>query len=487
MIKKTMVLFLLLSVNQAFSQEDHDVVNEVVEKLAEQFSNSEYIVPQVKIVDKNSIVATYFPKKETIEISEKTISICKDFGDRYEDALAFILGHELAHSVQENIHRNGIETNFLAYDKHNRARKHLEENADLNGAFASYLAGYRVDDIIPKVLGNLYEAYGLKGKKLSGYPTFESRIMTSSNMSDHVTKLISLYDLSTYLSITERYEYTIPLYEEIMKSYNGVEVINNKAASLALMAMNIGDYNLDQYIYPFEFFFESRLQKKIIDKRSKDIPIHIIRKRNEYLKQAKSELEKVIERPGISSKVLVNYYSILNMLGHSQFVIDKLKDKEDLDEKLKLILALSYLNLGNEKYNKEGSLILHQLNKSKDLKVRSLAEINKTRIDCEDKEYTKFKNSGYAMSSTSADQDFSKLEFVGNSDQLGIIDQVQGKQNIVNLHLGDSNISMKIVKTEIDPSFVKKTSKAHPYIPNVYENKNGTYYVVKSGAVILID
>lgn len=289
---------------------DSLLVSGVSSRLSKQFTHKSYDAPKVIIVDDDKIVATYFPKRNVVEISTKALKICKSFDGRSEDALAFVLGHELAHSVQDKIHQYDIETNFLAYDKYNRARKHLEENADLNGAFASFLAGYDNLDIIPNLLDKLYNDYNLKGKVLSGYPSFNHRVKTSDKIVKQVKHLIHLFDLATYLILFEKYDMAVPLYEEINKSYQGSEVANNKGVNLALAAINLGGYNLDQFIYPLELVSESRLQKPMLDSKSKEIPVHIQRERGKLLRKAQKTFEDVLKISD-DEGLLINYFSVL--------------------------------------------------------------------------------------------------------------------------------------------------------------------------------
>jgi hypothetical protein len=178
------------------------------------------------------------------------------------DALAFLLGHELTHAYQHARTKTGFISSFLAYDKAKNADTHKENEADLQGAFNAYLAGYDIKNNIPIILEKLYIAYQLKGKTLSGYPSLDERLQVANTVQKTVNDLIQVYETANYMTAMGQYTFARLCYEHILEVYQNREIYNNLGVLSALTATELSAKNGDMWQYPYEIDWQTRLSRK---------------------------------------------------------------------------------------------------------------------------------------------------------------------------------------------------------------------------------
>jgi hypothetical protein len=217
--------------------------------------------PTVKITSENKKVAAYYPKNNSIFLDQKAWDICRSMGKVSLDALAFILGHELAHAFQKEVRLQKQTTNFLSYDKAYAQAIRTEKVADIQGVFTAFLAGYRPGEVVPVLLRRLYEAYLLTGRQLTGYPTLEERSRSADEVLDIVGVLVDLYETTNYLIVAKQYELASVNYEYIRQYYQGREISNNLGVLYLLTAMEYYLPATDRYVYPVEIDNTTPLKK----------------------------------------------------------------------------------------------------------------------------------------------------------------------------------------------------------------------------------
>ena len=100
----------------------------------------------------SSVAAIQFTKNQII-FEEKAYDICATFGERTDDAIAMILGHELAHYKLQHNWGDDFTSSFALGDVHNsinKANVELEQmhfwetQADQMGGIYAYLGGYNI-------------------------------------------------------------------------------------------------------------------------------------------------------------------------------------------------------------------------------------------------------------------------------------------------------------------------------------------------------
>ncbi|MEP7195875.1 MAG: hypothetical protein ABI851_05105 [Saprospiraceae bacterium] len=327
--------------------------------------------PKLEITDDKKNAAQFLRMQNTIRISDKLISICKSFGKDSSAALALCIGHELAHAYQLDLLIS--ETSFLAYDKSERSDAQHEEAADIGGGFMAYLAGYKTLDLVEPLLDKLYTEFKLKSD-LKGYPTLEDRKLTSKKVKDVVVNLIQLYELANSLTAIDKYDYALDCYESILQRYKGREIYNNIAVNYALLAMNINAGNKNQYIYPIELDWETRLKK--LSKSRGELPTtNETLMRNEYLKKSIEYLEEAKKMDQNFNSADLNLMCVNILATKSSEVINTINkhfestdhylQADDLKKttQLNLALAIAYASEGqNEKAKKIWAKIMKENN-----------------------------------------------------------------------------------------------------------------------------
>ncbi|MEO5583058.1 MAG: hypothetical protein ABIR66_10215 [Saprospiraceae bacterium] len=228
--------------------------------------------------------------KHTIFIDQKLIDAFSPGKEYQYSALAFIIGHELAHALEKDKH----DTHFLAYDKSKGAAYQNEQNADIQGAFMAYISGYNCLPLISETIETLYDQYDLSAH-IKGYPDKSDRIESIGLVKEQVESLIAMFKSANLLLLSEEFGTAAMLYEHIAQYYPGTEVHSNIAVTNILEALNLGKYNYFKYSLPIEINWELRLKKPTLDPGQKEFEPDMIRKRDLLLKKADIVIKQALE------------------------------------------------------------------------------------------------------------------------------------------------------------------------------------------------
>lgn len=301
----------------------HIIAQNVLDNLYATSSDYRFSKPALAFTSAKQDVAYFLPSKNTLVVEEEAFKVCSKLGKDSINALAFIIGHELAHLYQEEMRTGDFASSFLSYDKGLHARIRYEKQADIQGAFNAYVAGYQIKNIIPKLIQELYRSYNILDVTLERYPTLIERSKTAEEVSAIVEDLILLFDTAPYFSIIGAYHYAFSSYEYIGQYYRGGEVLNNLGLNYLLEAVNLTDLNIDRFAFPIEFNFETRLKKPKILYGAKDFDLAAFTKRIQLLEKAKKIFEESISQTKSNNKTaLLNLASTLTLLGNSKEALD---------------------------------------------------------------------------------------------------------------------------------------------------------------------
>ena len=215
--------------------------------------------PALSMSSENVKVAAYYPSKNIVYLDEKAWDICRSMGRDSLAALAFIFGHELAHAFQTDIRDRHLKTNFLAYDRNFSGDIRTEKTADVQGVFNAWLAGYDVVKVMPVILDKIYDAYGLKGKNLPGYPSLDERQKSCAEVQKLAENLLDLFESANYLMSIGQPNLAITSYEHILQWYQGREVWNNLGIASCLAAQAYWVPDADKFVYPLEADWAGKL------------------------------------------------------------------------------------------------------------------------------------------------------------------------------------------------------------------------------------
>ncbi len=234
--------------------------NRVLNALYEANGNFIHDKPALVVTEDNDNAAFYLKRSNTIELSTRVYDVCTNFCEDSLSALAFVIGHELAHAYQDDLDIGS--TSFLAYDHHHDAGIFIEESADIQGVFMAYLAGFETISILPDLIEQIYVEFGLS-KELDGYPSLEERQKTTVKVMQMAEELIHLFEISNYLIGVGEYELAQASYEYILQWYKGEEIYNNLGVSYIQLALNFTEINYFPFAFPFELTWQTRMRKPL--------------------------------------------------------------------------------------------------------------------------------------------------------------------------------------------------------------------------------
>ena len=259
------------------SQITNETVEVVFKDLVDAFGRPFTKPPSWKIDDNKLNILSYSPNKKNIKIDPEVLSICQTFGKDSLNALAFLLGHELAHHYQGhgidllkdfNTREFSFKNNLIYksdssgyYRKKADALKR-ETNADLIGGFKSHIAGYNSLPIAPKLMDILYRYYN-KDTIETSYPSLVERKNMCIKQIEKLEKYKAIFDGASYAMFSGYYKGAINAYLYILEANNGFksrEIYNNLGLAYMLEAFSI--INKEKNInlgYPFEYDAKTRL------------------------------------------------------------------------------------------------------------------------------------------------------------------------------------------------------------------------------------
>ena len=273
-------------------------LDKILNELYNAYGDTRIEIPSIKLQETKEYVASYKFGSNQISIESAALDACNNTNDP-QAALAFIIGHELGHAFQEELHDHD-HTSFLAYHKalpkEGFDPKKKETEADNFGAFGAFIAGYNIKPIMEKLISELYEAYGLSDKLLPQYPSQKFRSETATLLMNTLDSLVNLYEVANVLSMAGKYDEASNAYELMQKYYGGTEVLNSIASNSLLQAVNISKYNVDKYYYPIEINFQTRLHKAVKTRGTKDLEPEEFQRRQELCTHSINVLDQVLRR-----------------------------------------------------------------------------------------------------------------------------------------------------------------------------------------------
>lgn len=225
--------------------------------------------------------AAYEVERRTIVIDPRAYQLCLDVVQGEEDALAFLIAHELVHAFQQRdlgYDSPGffVQSTTLEEWAENRKRRwrDMETKADIWGAVLCYLSGYRVEEIIPAFIEDLYDTFELKDED----PLYDSRterLAIAQRAQQDLKQALMLFEMANYLTVLQQYDKSIALYEYLISDFRSAEFYNNLGLSYIMMALPRLPAPYNTLPYPFTLDTETRLEQVI--KKSQLSPAEMIR------------------------------------------------------------------------------------------------------------------------------------------------------------------------------------------------------------------
>ena len=309
---------------------NYSTAEEILKNLYSIYGNRQRPCPKILIVDDTN-GPRYRESGKTIVLNEVALEVCRSFGKDSLNALAFIIGHELAHFFQQEAGGGNAEFSYLAYSKNIESDPEKERLADIQGIFNAYLAGYRTTHILADLIGKLYKSHNLPSQ-LEDYPPLEERQQASAFVLATIDTLTNLHEAANYLTALGQYELAAASYEYILQYYPGREIYNNLGACYALHAMHCSEKSPDLLLYPIEIDTESRLKKPKARGGESELSEGERNLRKRLLAQAEYHLETAGKMDHTYVPVDINLLCVYTLQGKGKEAIQYFKNQHFLQD-----------------------------------------------------------------------------------------------------------------------------------------------------------
>lgn len=258
-------LLILLGAHSLSANPKYQHVKRIFDRLVEARGDRSMRAPELIWTVEASNGAFYQPGTNQITFEEKAYDVCTGFGDRTDNALAYILAHELIHYYKQHGWEAAFARTFegeemtAAVVETLRDMKRQETESDLLGGFLAYTAGYNTVGIAPELLPALYRKYNWP-KDNPKYPTLDERILLAKTTEKELTTLIRMFETANCLVAVERFEDATQYYDHILSFYKSRELVNNLGVTACMAAMKLFETGSLKYLYPLELDAESRVR-----------------------------------------------------------------------------------------------------------------------------------------------------------------------------------------------------------------------------------
>lgn len=321
-----------------------EICKKITEAQGKQFKTPHLVVYSVE--NGKQVIAQFKNTPiPTIYIDEKLYNLSRKFGKDSLDALACIIGHELAHLFEKHTFAIGM-TGMMGLvdnlDGHvdNHAGTHpksisksekvsLEAQADYYGLFYGFLAGYKTYQLLPKMLELIYEEYKLPDV-MDGYPSKTERISIAKTSVAELEQVTMIVDVGEILYLQKQYEEAAIAFEYLLQKFPSRDIYNNLAAIRLAQVVSYTEKDAVYFVYPFEFDAVTRLRTGVERSGGGDKKIANLQKRKELLKIAKQYLKKAIILDPTYLTAYVNLACVYSLEGNYELAIGTMNEAETI-------------------------------------------------------------------------------------------------------------------------------------------------------------
>ena len=235
-MKKYLFLVCLFGV-YSFANNCNETVKRIHQNIITSIGNNSLYPPELFFSDLESNPA--YMSSEGITIEQKAIDLFCNQAN-FEDKIAYIIAHELAHYYLEHTWMSNtglsyassigefVEDNSYSLNQ----RKLSESQADLYAGFYGQIAGYNTLAHGADALTSIYDDYSLP-KKLTGYPSFEERLTIIKSKREAAQDLVTVFELGNVFLMNKNYNSAKYCFQFILKNkFNSREIYNNLGSIL---------------------------------------------------------------------------------------------------------------------------------------------------------------------------------------------------------------------------------------------------------------
>lgn len=331
-------VLLLFPFNSSFGQITNYkelTAKKVFDRVSAAYGSGMY-APSFQLLPKGSgrkQVLMYYPgDKSTVKMDEDVYDLCAKFGKDSLNALAALLGHELAHHYEKHDwcssfsyllgSDNPLIKSINSQDKNSKQR--IESEADYYGGFYGYVAGYNTYTVLPQVLEKLYAAYNMPDN-IPGYPSKTQRIEIARKKMEEVRKWVGVFNAGEFLFAIGQFNQAGCSFAYLSEKFPSKEVYNNAGVCYLFRAKSFMETEDLPFMLPIDFDPNTNLKSSLrsgnIDEQQKNDSIRY------YAELAISFFEK-------AKRTAPDYYHGQLNLGFGYLLVNKNGSALDVAQEL---------------------------------------------------------------------------------------------------------------------------------------------------------
>lgn len=232
-----------------------------------------------------------------IRVGSEFIKVLRSFGSDSSNALAFVLGHELAHVFLEQSNIDRVGSGYADKELRKKLKEVkdsaytciFERQADEQAMFFAHVGGYKVINLAEEVLSKIYTHFKLK-PNLKGYPSLEDRKEIARISALKMSALLERFEIANLALVSGNVELSSKIYEAIlMEGFKSEEIYNNLGISHLLMVVK-SDSIYQQYEWPI--YLDSKT--KLLSNTQRASPSFNAK---DHLLEAKNNFEQALRFP----------------------------------------------------------------------------------------------------------------------------------------------------------------------------------------------
>jgi len=248
----------------------------VYNDLYRSMNDNKTLKPKLVVQKDSRQVAAYNPKggengEPVIILGTEFIQLVRSFGKDSMNALAHVLGHEMAHVfLNQNDLISSIGIGYASKELNDQLKKYkktlqdslFERQADEHSAFYCHVAGYRTVHLGEDVLDSIYRRFQLNDSLLSRYPALEERKEIVRNSQRKMGALKIMFDDGVIALIAGKYDMGRVFFRTIIKEgFNSREMYNNLGLTFLMKALDELDSLEFPFVFPAQIDVISKLEK----------------------------------------------------------------------------------------------------------------------------------------------------------------------------------------------------------------------------------
>ena len=344
---RTIIIFFILVQNITFSQTEciektKIIYNNIITSIGNSFPSP----PKLNFSENKRAVAFLNSEGITIEIPIINL-LCKD--ENFEDKIAYIISHELAHHYLSHTWMRNTGLGYASsigkfIDEKSSSkdqRKLAESQADLFGGFFGQISGYNVLGFAKSTLSDVYTHYNIP-HEIKGYPNYSERLEIIDSKINEANSLATLFEIGNVLLKLGDFENAKKCYEDILKNdFISREIYNNLGLVYLLKGIELSDISISKYSYPISIDLDTRAETSTT--RSGDLfnsPEKLFNHAAEFFEKS-ILLDKNYKKP-LQNILVIDFITALNINDLDSFFESKeyASFEEDFQNDLKVIFEL---------------------------------------------------------------------------------------------------------------------------------------------------